>query len=79
MAGTKGAVVRGSTDRNYEVVNGVAGYVLTANGPGTTPSFQANSGGAGSGGSWVPMVTGAEPLEFVSDGAGSPILVAYTP
>lgn len=40
MAGTKGAVVRDSQD-NYEVINGTAGHVLTSNGVGNAPSFQA--------------------------------------
>jgi hypothetical protein len=44
MAGTKGAVVRGTLD-NYEVVNGTAGHVLTSNGAGSAPSFQAAAGG----------------------------------
>ena len=30
-------------------------------------------------GSWVPLASGAEPLTFISDGAGTPILVFYTP
>jgi hypothetical protein len=30
-------------------------------------------------GGWVPLSLGVEPLTFVSDGAGSPILVGYTP
>jgi hypothetical protein len=78
MAGTKGAVVRGTKD-NYEVVNGTAGYVLTSNGVGSAPSFQAASGGGGGGEAWIPLSLGVEPLTFVSDGAGNPILVAYTP
>ena len=79
MAGTKGAVVRDARD-NYEVINGTAGYVLTSNGVGSAPSFQEPSGGVGGGGgSWIPLSLGVEPLTFVSDGAGSPILVAYTP
>src|SRR5687768_13418462 len=45
MAGTRGAVVRGATPKAYEVVNGTAGYVLTSNGDGATPSFQAAAGG----------------------------------
>lgn len=32
---------------------------------------------AGTGGSWIPLSTGTEPLTFISDGAGNPILVAY--
>lgn len=35
--------------------------------------------GGGSGGAYVPLALGSEPLTFVSDGAGQPILVAYTP
>lgn len=80
MAGTRGAVVRGATAKAYEVVNGTAGYVLTSNGVGATPSFQEPSSlVVGSGGSWIPLSAGVEPLAFISDGAGSPILVAYTP
>ena len=29
--------------------------------------------------SWVPLSLGVEPLQFVSDGAGSPIFVSFTP
>lgn len=29
--------------------------------------------------SYVPLATGAEPMVFLSDGAGSPILVPFTP
>jgi hypothetical protein len=78
MAGTKGAVIRDARD-NYEVINGTAGYVLTSNGAGIAPSFQEAAGGAGSDGTWIPLSLGVEPLTFVSDGAGNPILVAYTP
>jgi hypothetical protein len=34
---------------------------------------------ASSGGAYKPLTTGAEPLEFVSDGAGDVIMVAFTP
>jgi hypothetical protein len=34
---------------------------------------------AAGGEAWVPLALGVEPLAFVSDGAGSPILVGYTP
>lgn len=30
-------------------------------------------------GAWLPMVTGAEPLEIMSNGAGDLLLIAYTP
>jgi hypothetical protein len=33
----------------------------------------------GTGGVWVPLVTGAEPPELVSDGAGSLIFVSWSP
>jgi hypothetical protein len=36
----------------------------------------AANGTGGSGGSWIPLVTGAEPPVFVTDGAGTLILVA---
>lgn len=29
------------------------------------------------GASWVPLSAGTEPLTFISDGAGNPVLVAY--
>lgn len=31
------------------------------------------------GGAWAPLATGAEPMVFVSDGAGTPAMVAFTP
>lgn len=33
----------------------------------------------GSSASYIPLSLGVEPLQFVSDGAGSPILIPYTP
>lgn len=39
----------------------------------------AASNGTGGGGSFVPLVTGAEPPVLVSDGAGKLILVAWNP
>jgi hypothetical protein len=41
----------------------------------TSISTNAISGG-GSGGSWIPVVNGAEPPNFITDGAGNLILVA---
>lgn len=37
----------------------------------------AETAGAGSGTSWIPMVDGSEPPNFITDGAGHLILVAY--
>lgn len=37
------------------------------------------TGGGGSGGAYIPLVTGAEPPVFVTDGAGVLITVAYAP
>lgn len=34
------------------------------------------AGSGGSGGSWIPLVDGAEPPSFITDGAGVLILVA---
>lgn len=34
--------------------------------------------GSPSGVSWIPLATGAEPLTFISDGLGQPILVAFS-
>jgi hypothetical protein len=31
----------------------------------------------GAGASWIPLSAGVEPLAFISDGMGNPILVAY--
>lgn len=39
----------------------------------------SNVAAAGGGGSYAPLVTGAEPPVLVSDGAGHLIMVAYTP
>jgi hypothetical protein len=30
-------------------------------------------------GNWIPLASGAEPMTFISDGAGNPILIYYTP
>lgn len=38
-----------------------------------------SDGSGGSGSCWVPLVTGAEPPEFVTDGAGNLIMVPFTP
>ncbi len=38
-----------------------------------------SNGSGGSGVSWIPLVTGAEPVELVSDGAGQLILIPFTP
>lgn len=35
----------------------------------------ANGSGGGSGGSWIPLVDGSEPPAFITDGAGSLVLV----
>jgi hypothetical protein len=57
---------------------GAAGEVLTSHGPGVAPTFEpVGGGGGGAGGvTYIPLVTGAEPLELLSDGAGHLMLVA---
>jgi len=39
----------------------------------------AVAGIGGTASTLIPLTTGAEPMEFISDGAGNPILVTYTP
>lgn len=39
---------------------------------------QLTINGSPSGVSWVPLATGVEPLTFISDGLGQPILVAFS-
>lgn len=59
----------------------VSGTVLQVKVDGTTIQFNGSGAleviGGGGGGGWVPLSAGVEPLAFISDGAGSPILVAY--
>lgn len=40
--------------------------------------FPLESGGGG-GDSYKPLTTGEEPMVLVSDGAGAPVMVAFTP
>jgi len=35
--------------------------------------------GTGTGDTYAPLSTGAEPMVLVSDGAGAPVMVAFTP
>ncbi len=37
------------------------------------------SDGSGGGSCWIPLVTGAEPIEFVSDGAGQLVMIPFSP
>lgn len=48
----------------------VDGVTITINGSNQLESLSA-------GGSWIPLSAGVEPLTFISDGAGNPVLVAY--
>jgi hypothetical protein len=41
-------------------------------------TWELTSGG-GSGESYKPLATGEEPMVLVSDGAGAPVMVAFTP
>lgn len=47
--------------------------------PGSSLDAWVSDGSGGSGVSWVPLTTGAEPVALVSDGAGQLILIPYTP
>jgi hypothetical protein len=51
----------------------VDGVTVSING---SNELQALASGLGS---WVPLSSGAEPLTFISDGAGNPIFITYTP
>jgi len=41
--------------------------------------FALDPTGGGAGDSYKPLTTGEEPMVLVSDGAGSPVMVAFTP
>jgi hypothetical protein len=41
--------------------------------------FPLDSSGGGGGGAYKPLATGEEPMVLVSDGAGAPVMVAFTP
>ncbi len=69
-----------STDQTTLLVNSrqlLAGTNITFDD--LTPGERTINSSGGSGGAYVPVGTGAEPLTFVSDGAGQAILVPYTP
>ena len=51
-----------------------AGEVPTGVGPGQPPIAEVPGGG----GSFVPLFDGGEPVQVISDGAGSPILVHFS-
>jgi hypothetical protein len=68
-------VVSSSTSGTLTLAAG-SGVVITTN-PGTNTVTITASGAAGV--SYIPLSVGTEPLAFVSDGAGRPILVSYTP
>ena len=57
------------------ISNGTAGYVLTSNGSGSTPSFQVAAVTA----DYVVMSDGANPPTPVDDGAGNFVYISYTP
>jgi hypothetical protein len=37
------------------------------------------TGSGGGGGAFKPLATGEEPMVLISDGAGAPVMVAFTP
>lgn len=55
----------------------IAGTNITLTTAGS--SITINSTGGGSGGAYVPVSDGAEPLVILSNGAGEVLLVPYTP
>lgn len=52
---------------------------FTVNAKGLITSASNVAIAASGGGSWFPLTNGVEPPAFISDGAGVPIAVAYTP
>jgi len=69
-----------STDQTTLLTNSrqlIAGTGITFDD--ATPGQRTIDASGGGGGAYVPVGTGAEPLTFVSDGAGQAILVPYTP
>jgi hypothetical protein len=57
---------------------GDSAHTLTAivDAQGRVTSISTNAISGGGGGSWIPLVDGSEPPNFITDGAGSLILVA---
>lgn len=70
---TANEIVLGNGGGDLKVLGsfGTAGQVLTSQGVGLPPIFQAAES------AWIPLVTGSEPPTFVTDGAGHLILVAF--
>lgn len=64
------------TPGTYGDATNVAQFTVDADGRLTAATNVAISGGGGGGGSWIPLVDGSEPPVFITDGAGTLILVA---
>ena len=47
--------------------------------PGESLDAWVSDGSGGTGGDYVPVGDGAEPMSIMSNGAGEPLLVPYTP
>lgn len=65
----------GGTSPLFATATPTPNAIPISDGSGTLDAWVTGGGGA----SYVPLTTGAEPVELVSDGAGSLILVPYSP
>lgn len=74
---SQGIVVRrGAADFTTRTLEGGAGVTITyPNGVDGNPLIEIES----SGGTYIPLVDGAEPPSFITDGAGQLILVPWSP
>ncbi len=74
VAATDGQIPIGKTsDGSVTLATLTAGANITITNSAASVTIAANAGS----GSWIPLVNGAEPPAFITDGAGVLILVAY--
>lgn len=66
----------GQVSSLYATPTPTPNVIPISDGSGTLDAWVSGGGG---GASYVPVTTGAEPVALVSDGAGSLILVPFTP
>lgn len=69
----------GVTPGTYGDATHVGQFVVDASGLITSAVDVPITGGGGGGTSYIPLALGVEPLTFVSDGFGQPILIPYIP
>lgn len=69
----------GGTSPLFATATPTPNAIPIADGSGTLNLWVGDGSGGFSGGSYAPVTTGAEPVELVSDGAGSLIMTPFTP